>query len=47
MLYSLNHVLVLKKVHRVVEFNRNAWLKEYIDIYCELPLKYNFFKAGG
>ena len=42
MLYSLNHVLVLKKVHRVVEFNRNAWLKEYIDM--NAGLKNNFPK---
>ena len=26
------HVLVLKKVHRVIKFNRNAWLKPCIDM---------------
>ena len=24
---ALNHRLVLKKVHRVIKFNQNAWLK--------------------
>ena len=24
---ALNHGLILKKVHRVIEFNQNAWLK--------------------
>ena len=28
----LNHRLVLEKVHRVIKFNQNAWLKPYIDI---------------
>ena len=29
---ALNHELVLKKVHRVVKLNQNAWLKLYIDM---------------
>ena len=29
---ALNHGLVLKKVHRVMKFNQNAWLKPYIDM---------------
>ena len=29
---TLNHELVLKKVHRVIKFNQNAWLKPYIDM---------------
>ena len=29
---TLNHVLVLKKVHKVIKFNQNAWLKPYIDM---------------
>ena len=29
---ALDHRLVLKKVHRVIKFNQNAWLKSYIDI---------------
>ena len=27
---ALDHGLILKKVHRVIEFNQEAWLKEYI-----------------
>ena len=29
---ALNHGLVLKKVHRFVNFKQKAWLKSYIDI---------------
>ena len=29
---ALNHELVLKKVHRVIKLNQNAWLKLYIDM---------------
>ena len=29
---TLNHVLVLKKLHRIIKFNQNAWLKPYIDM---------------
>ena len=39
---ALNHGLVLKKVHRVIKFNQNAWLKPYIDMNTDLK-KY-FFK---
>ena len=28
---ALNHVLKLKKVHKVIQFNQKAWLKPYID----------------
>ena len=28
---ALNHGLILKKVHRVIEFRQEAWLKPYID----------------
>ena len=28
---ALNHGLILKKVHRVIQFNQKAWLKPYID----------------
>ena len=33
---ALNHKLVLKKVHRVIKFNRKAWLKSIIDKNTEL-----------
>ena len=29
---ELNHGLVFKKVHRVIKFNQNAWLKPYINM---------------
>ena len=32
----LNRGLVLKKVHRVLKFNQNAWLKPYIEINADL-----------
>ena len=33
---ALNHGLKLKKVHRIIEFNQEAWLKPYIDMSTEL-----------
>ena len=33
---ALNHRLVLKKVHRVMKFNQNAWLKSYIAMNIDL-----------
>ena len=33
---ALNHELILNKIHRVIHFNQEAWLKEYIDINTEL-----------
>ena len=33
---ALNHGLILRKVHRVIQFNQKAWLKEYIDMNTEL-----------
>ena len=33
---SLNYGLVLKRVHGVVKFNRNAWLKPWIDMNTDL-----------
>ena len=32
----MDHGLILKKVHRVTQFNQEAWLKEYIDMNTEL-----------
>ena len=36
---ALNHGLKLKKVHRVIEFNQEAWLKKHIDMNTELRKK--------
>ena len=33
---ALNHVLKLKKIHRIIEFNQESWLKPYIDMNTEL-----------
>ena len=33
---ALNHGLKLKIVHRIIEFNQEAWLKPYIDMNTEL-----------
>ena len=43
---ALNHGLVSKKIHRVIKFNQNAWLKPYIDMKTDLKiiLKKFFFK---
>ena len=32
---ALKHGLILKKVHRVIQFNQEAWLKPYIDMNTE------------
>ena len=32
----LNHGLVLRKVHQVIQFNQKAWLKPYIDMSTRL-----------
>ena len=36
---ALNNGLKLKKVHRIIEFNQEAWLKPYIDMNTELRKK--------
>ena len=33
---ALNHGLKFKKIHRVIEFNKEAWLKPYIDMNTEI-----------
>ena len=34
--HGLNHGLKLKKIHRIVEFNQEAWLKPHIDMNTQL-----------
>ena len=41
---ALDHELILKKVHRIIQFNQEAWLKEYIDMNTELKQAKNNFK---
>ena len=41
---ALNHGLVLKDVHRVIEFNQEACLKPYIDMNTKLRTEADFFK---
>ena len=47
---ALNHGLKFKKVHRIIQFNQEAWLKPYIDMNTELrklaknDFKKDFFK---
>ena len=36
---ELKYGLVLKKVHRVIKFNQEAWLKPYSDINTEFRKK--------
>ena len=33
---ALNHGLVLRKVHRVIQFTQKDWLKPYIDMHTKL-----------
>ena len=47
---ALNHGLVLRKVHRIIQFEQKAWLKPYIEMNTELgknaknEFEKNFFK---
>ena len=39
---ALDHGLKLKKVHRVTEFNQEAWLKPIMDMNTEARMKTKF-----
>ena len=41
---ALNHGLVLMKVHRVIQFNKKVWLKEYINTELRKRAKNDFEK---
>ena len=41
---ALNHRLVLKKVHRVIKSNQNAWLKTYIEMNADVKKAKNDFE---
>ena len=47
---ALNHGLVLKKIHRIIKFKQNTWLKSYTDMNTDLrkrtknDLERDFFK---
>ena len=44
---ALNHRLKLKKIHRIIEFNQEAWFKPYIDMNTELrKIAKNDFEKG-
>ena len=44
---ALNHRLKLKKIHRIIEFNQEAWLRPYIDMNTELrKIAKNDFEKG-
>ena len=36
---ALDHRIILKKVNKVIQFNQEAWLKEYIDINTEFRIE--------
>ena len=40
---ALNHGLILKKVRKVIQFNQEAWLKEFIDMNTELRKEARIF----
>ena len=40
---ALNNELALKKVHRVIKFNQNVWLKPYTDMNADLKKSKKWF----
>ena len=39
---GLNRALVFKKVHKVIKFNKNVWLKPYIDMNTDLRKEFQY-----
>ena len=39
----LNHGLVLEKLHRIIKFHQNVWLKPYIDVNTNLKKSKKWF----
>ena len=37
--FFVNHGLILKKVHEVIQFKQEAWLKPYIDMNTKLRIE--------
>ena len=35
---ALNHGLILKKVHRVIQFNQEVWFKPYINMNIDIDM---------
>ena len=33
---AINHGLVIERIHRAIEFNQSAWMKEYTDLNTRL-----------
>ena len=38
---ALNYELILTEIHKVIQFNQEAWLKLYIDMNAKLRTKEN------
>ena len=41
---TLDHGIILKKVHKVIQFKKESWLKPYIDMNAELRKQANHFE---
>ena len=43
---AINHGLILKKVHRIIQFNQEAWFKTYTDMNIKLKTSKKWFWKG-
>ena len=46
LIQALNHGLILEKVHKIIQFNKKAWLKSYIDWIKWKPIQIKHFIVG-